>query len=228
MREKKNYKSNCNLESNVIDLHKAKKKMRSKRNNSKEEKANFNIKKINHSFQRKNLNKYKTPNILLSSIYKRVVVLLLIFVFATGTILICFKFQISENIFLTRFGTKSLGKVIDTVEDIDLFQRGERIHYRSTIEFKTLDGKNIEFQTGAYRDFYKYDKDAIEIVYNTENPKMARVYTFNELVMPIIYFTLSTLIFISFFIYALYFQVLKKIKNFNGKTLFKNTKHLFV
>lgn len=217
MREKTNYELNCNLESNVIDLFKAKKKIRSKRNNSKDKKANFNIKKIKQDSQKKSFNKYKTPNILRSSIYKRISLMILVFVLASGALLIYFKYQISENIFLTRSGTKGVGKVIETVEDISLFQRGDRTVYRSTIEFKTLDGENIEFQTGVYRDFYKYSKEGIVVVYNIQNPKMAKVYSFEELILPIIIFTLSVLIFILFSIYSLYFQGLRKLKILEGR-----------
>jgi len=205
MLEKINYEPNYNLESNVIDLTKAKKLIKNKKKNNKK------------SAKTNQLNRRKIPDGLRSSIYKRILFLTVILIFAVGANFVWFKVQISENIFLSRFGTKCTGKVIETVEDISLLERGDRIVYKSTIEFKTINGKNMEFKTNAYRDFNKYNKDAIAVVYNIDNPKMAKVDSFDEIIMPMIVFTLSGIAFVIFPIYLIYFQCLKKLKNLNER-----------
>lgn len=217
MREKTNYEWNCDLESNVIDLAKAKKIMKNKNIKNKVENNNSSLKKIKNKTQIKYSNKYKEHDVLRSSIYRRILILTLILIFAAGINFIWLKVQISENILLTRFGTKCIGKVIDTEEEISLLERGDRIVYRSTIEFKTPNGENVEFKTGVYRDFYKYDKGVTTVVYNTDNPKMAKVYSFDALIMPIIIFTLSGLAFVLLPIYLIYFDCLKKLKILNMK-----------
>lgn len=217
MREKANYEWNYDLESNVIDLSKAKKIIKNKNIKKKVKRNNSGVKKINNKNETKHFDKYQMNDILRSSIHKRILILTFIFIFAVGAIFIWFKLGISETVFLTRFGTKCTGKIIDTVEDISLFEKGDRIVYRSTIEFKTQNGENVKFQTDSYRDFYKYNKEAIKVVYNANNPKMVKVYSFDALVMPIIIFTVSGISFVLFPLYLIYFDCFKKLKILNVK-----------
>jgi hypothetical protein len=217
MLEKTNYEWNYKLESNVIDLAKAKKIIKNKNIKNKLKKDDNGVKKVKNNTGNKQVSKYKAHDILRSSIYKRILTLTLIFIFACGAIFVWFKFETSQNVFLIRFGTKCTGKVIDTEEEISLIERGDKIVYRSSIEFKTANGENVQFKTGVYRDFYKYNKGTITVVYNSNNPKMAKEDSFDTLIMPVIIFMAIGGAFLLFPIYLIYFDCVKKLKFLNER-----------
>lgn len=214
MREKTNYDWNCNLESNVIDLAKAKKIIRNNKNKNKNKlkKHNGKIEKIKNNTQKGQLNKHKRYKILNLSIYKKNLILIIIIILMSVVNFMWFKNEISKNIYLTRFGVKSTGRIIDTIDELALFQRGDNVAYRSIIEFKTQNGENIKFKTGVHRDYYKYNSEIISVVYNANDPKTARVNSFEELIMPIITFSVSGIVFVFFPIYLIYFSSLKNIE----------------